>query len=61
NRVERDLEALTESRAENRVDRSLLNRLITWQPEARDETSPDRVVQIVRREQTPIDRPSASE
>jgi hypothetical protein len=61
NRVEHNLEALSESRAENRVDHSLLNRLITWQPEAEGDTSPDGIVQIVRREQTPIDQPTASE
>lgn len=34
-RAERDLEALTETRAENRVDGPLLRRLLAWTPEDR--------------------------
>ena len=34
NRVERDLDALDETRSENRVDRVLLRRLLAWQPPA---------------------------
>lgn len=61
NRVERDLDALNETRSENRVDGALLRRLIAWKPEATDADAdksdgkkPETIVQIVRREQTPV-------
>ncbi|MGI9510803.1 MAG: DUF3035 domain-containing protein [Geminicoccaceae bacterium] len=41
NRVERDLDALTETRAENRVDASLLRRLLAWTPADRPVTADD--------------------
>ncbi len=58
NRVEGNLEALTETRQENRVDGSLLRRLVTWKPAPRDPEADaaqasDDVVKIVRREQRP--------
>jgi hypothetical protein len=59
NRVERDLDALNETRAENRVDGALLRRLLTWQPaEAADASD---IVQIIKREQTPVVAGAASE
>lgn len=67
NRVEQDLDALTESRAENRVDNALLRRLLAFDPDAPPapaegeeadvgeavEDAAD-VVQIVSRTQTPV-------
>ena len=65
NRVERDIDALTETRGENRIDGALLRRLLAWQPtpEGSDETAadgeadstPKRAVQIVRRERKPVE------
>ncbi len=60
NRVEGDLDALNETRDENRVDGALLRRLVTWKPAPPDpgadaseaEASGD-IVKIVRREQRP--------
>lgn len=71
NRVERDLDALNETRAENRIDGALLRRLLAWQPtqtdpekteaDTSDEPTSERIVQIVRREQTPVNLNSSSE
>jgi len=65
NRVERDLDALTETRSQNRIDGALLRRLLAWQPtpaatkgetgEEEADATPKQVVQIVRRERTPIE------
>lgn len=83
NRIERNLDALTDSRSENRVDGALLRRLLTWRPPSdaksagageralldqaadaaaggKGTTSPA-IVQIVRRQQTPIDPGTLSE
>ncbi|MGI9450679.1 MAG: DUF3035 domain-containing protein [Geminicoccaceae bacterium] len=68
NRVERDINALTETRAEKRIDGALLRRLLAWTPTPADteegtdngeaaaqaETNSQKIVQIVRREQTPV-------
>ena len=60
NRVERDINALTETRAENRIDGALLRRLLAWKPapataeEGANGEEVQKIVQIVRREQTPV-------
>ncbi len=64
NRVERDIDELTETRAENRVDGALLRRLLTWQSapasaedgvdDGKNGVESQKAVEIVRREQTPI-------
>ncbi len=64
NRVERDLDALNETRDENRVDGALLRRLLAWEPTPKEaaeqgtdgdlEAEAESVVQITRREQTPV-------
>jgi hypothetical protein len=57
NRVERDLDAPLETRAENRVDGALLRELLSWQPPAAaaDADAEDRAeVVLVRHEQTPL-------
>jgi len=66
-RTERDLDGLTETRAENRVDSGLLRRLLAWTPEDRpaseDAASADdapALVQVVDRSQTVIEAPSKS-
>lgn len=71
NRVERDLDALKETRDENRVDGALLRRLLAWQPAPTDpETAdaggvdrpkPGDIVKIVRREQTSVSTGISSE
>lgn len=71
NRVERDLDALDETRSENRVDGALLRRLITWQPPTADQKTADtnssdvpksgNIVKIVRREQIPVVAGTGSE
>lgn len=61
-RAERDLDELTETRAENRVDNALLRRLLAWTPEnSTDATSnaggaatSDAIVRVVSRSQTVI-------
>ncbi len=64
-RAERDLDEITETRAENRVDSALLRRLLAWTPEALeapvDEDGTDTealktaaIVQVVGRSQTVI-------
>ena len=70
NRVERDLDALDETRSENRVDGVLLRRLLAWQPPAANQktTGADSasvsksgdIVKIVRREQNPVSAGSDS-
>ncbi|MEM8948725.1 MAG: DUF3035 domain-containing protein [Pseudomonadota bacterium] len=60
-RAERDLDKVVETRAENRVDRALLRRLLAWTPDSRTDASDDAesedavVVQLVSRSQTVID------
>ena len=64
NRVERDLDALRETRAENRVDGAFLRELLAWDPEEQAEATEVAdggetaetvaVVEVIRREQTPI-------
>jgi len=70
-RAERDLDELVETRAENRVDSALLNRLLAWTPEDRpapaegDESDTAgeaaTTVQVVSRSQSVIDVPSGSD
>lgn len=67
-RVERNLDALDETRDENRVDGALLRRLIAWEPaedasaqDADGDGKPDAVVQVVRREQKPVSVTMTSE
>lgn len=64
NKVERDIDALTETRAENRIDGALLRRLLAWKQtpvvaeegagDGETDAKPKQIVQIVRREQTAI-------
>lgn len=56
NRVERNLDALTETRAENRVDGALLQELLAFDPDERADEGAESagIVQVVRRDQTPI-------
>ncbi|MGI9421032.1 MAG: DUF3035 domain-containing protein [Geminicoccaceae bacterium] len=62
-RTERDLDQLTATRAETRVDRSLLRRLLAWTPEDRpdpeegeeEETADPVVVTVVSRSQTVLE------
>lgn len=57
-RAERDLDELTETRAENRVDGALLRRLLAWTPADRPALAEGEeavAVQVVSRAQTPID------
>lgn len=69
NRVERNVDALNETRAENRIDSALLRRLLAFEPtpEGAEGTAEDgelesqKVVQIVRREQTPVTAGTTSE
>lgn len=61
-RTERDLDELTESRGENRVDNALLRRLLAWTPEDDTSAADDgdgadtgaAIVQVVSRSQTVI-------
>lgn len=64
-RTERDLDDLTETRAENVVDSALLRRLLSWtpadRPESADTEAADQApaaVQVVDRSQTVIEAPS---
>lgn len=71
NRVERDIDALNETRAENRVDGALLRRLLAWeQPagnpqaasaESSDQNEPGDIVKVIRRVQTPAVAGDSSE
>ncbi len=60
-RVERDLDALSETRAENRVDGALLRRLLAFDPAERAAADDTTAVQLVRRQQTPIETTPATE
>lgn len=64
-RTERDLDGLTETRAENVVDSALLRRLLSWtpadRPDSADTEAADQApaaVQVVDRSQTVIEAPS---
>jgi hypothetical protein len=52
-RAARDLDALVETRDENRVDQALLRRLLAWSPEDKADGG-ESAVQLVRRDQAPI-------
>ena len=65
NRTVRDLDGLTETRAENRVDSALLRRLLAWTPEDRASSADAAAdapasVQVVDRSQTVIDDSSST-
>ena len=67
NKVVRDVEALTETRDENRIDGDLLRRLVVWKPATAKvsggEAQPGsgKSVEIVRREQTLVSPDSRAE
>jgi hypothetical protein len=71
NRVERDLDALRETRSENRVDGAFLRELLAWDPDEQAEAAvvadgggageAVAVVEVIRREQTPIQTDARNE
>jgi hypothetical protein len=60
-RTELDLDKLTETRAENRVDNALLRRLLAWSPDDKADAESENGVKVVNRSQTVIDTSADAE
>ena len=53
-RTELDLDKLTETRAENRIDNALLRRLLAWTPNDKTDAASKNDIEVVSRSQTVI-------